>query len=50
MRDVPHCIELCQNGKLPVDRLLSETIGLAQISAAFDRWADGLTVRQRLLP
>lgn len=50
MRDVPRYIELYQKGKLPVDRLMSETIGLEHINAAFDRLADGQTVRQLLRP
>ncbi len=50
MRDMPRYIELYQRGKLPVDRLMSETIGLDQINAAFDRLADGHTVRQILRP
>jgi alcohol dehydrogenase len=31
---------------LPVDRLLSERIRLDDVNAAFDRLADGKTVRQ----
>ena len=50
LRDVPRYIELYQKGRLPVDRLMSETIALDQINAAFDRLADGHTVRQILVP
>jgi alcohol dehydrogenase len=49
-RDIPRYIALYRQGMLPVDRLLSERIGLADINAAFDRLADGATVRQVLLP
>lgn len=45
-RDVPRYIALYRQGRLPVDRLLSETIALDDINAAFDRLADGETVRQ----
>ncbi|MGI9382475.1 MAG: zinc-binding dehydrogenase, partial [Methyloligellaceae bacterium] len=50
LRDMPRYIELYQKGRLPVDRLMSETIPLDQINAAFDRLADGHTVRQILVP
>jgi alcohol dehydrogenase len=33
-------------GKLPIDRLLSERIGLDDINAGFDRLAEGRTIRQ----
>jgi len=49
-RDVPRYIALYQQGKLPVDRLMSERVGLADLNAAFDRLASGLTVRQVLVP
>jgi alcohol dehydrogenase len=45
-RDIPRYIEWYRAGKLPVDRLLSERIRLDDINAAFDRLADGKTVRQ----
>lgn len=45
-RDIPRYIEWYRAGKLPVDRLLSERIRLEDINAAFDRLADGKTVRQ----
>ncbi len=45
-RDIPRYIELYQNGRLPVERLLSERIGLADINEGFDRLASGHTVRQ----
>jgi alcohol dehydrogenase len=44
-RDVPRYIEWYQAGKLPVNRLLSETLPLEDINAGFDRLARGETVR-----
>ena len=49
-RDVPRLIALFRRGHLPVDRLLSERIAFDDINAAFDRLADGRTVRQVLMP
>lgn len=45
-RDIPRYIEMYRAGTLPVDRLLSERIQLNEINAAFDRLADGKTIRQ----
>ena len=45
-RDIPRYIEWFRRGELPIDRLLSERLALADINAAFDRLADGQTVRQ----
>jgi alcohol dehydrogenase len=45
-RDIPRYIEWFRRGELPIDRLLSERIALTDINAAFDRLADGQTVRQ----
>ena len=45
-RDIPRYIEMYRAGRLPVDQLLSERIALEDINAAFDRLADGKTVRQ----
>jgi alcohol dehydrogenase len=49
-RDIPRYISLYRQGMLPVDRLLSERIGLDGINEGFDRLADGATVRQVLIP
>lgn len=50
-RDIPRYIDLFRRGRLPVDRLLSERIeGLEGLNEAFDRLADGATVRQILIP
>ncbi len=45
-RDIPRYIEWYRAGRLPVDRLLSERIRLADINAAFDRLAAGASIRQ----
>ena len=45
-RDIPRFIEWFRAGRLPVDRLLSGRLGLADINRAFDTLADGLAVRQ----
>jgi alcohol dehydrogenase len=47
-RDIPRYISLFQRGKLPVDKLLSETVTLDTINEAFDRLADGQSIRQVL--
>jgi len=45
-RDIPRYVQMYREGRLPIDKLLSERIGLDDINAAFDRLADGKTVRQ----
>jgi alcohol dehydrogenase len=45
-RDIPRFVEMYRLGKLPIDRLLSERIGLDDINAGFDRLAEGRTIRQ----
>jgi alcohol dehydrogenase len=50
VRDVPRFVALYQSGRLPVDRVLGEHIGLGGLNAAFDRLASGQTVRQILIP
>lgn len=45
-RDIPRYIALFQQGRLPVDRLMSGAIPLDQINSGFDRLADGKVVRQ----
>jgi len=49
LRDIPRYVGLFKGGRLPVDRLLSERVDHAGLNAAFDRLADGLTVRQVLV-
>jgi alcohol dehydrogenase len=45
-RDIPRYIALYQQGKLPIDKLLSETVGLQELNEAFDRLAEGKSIRQ----
>lgn len=47
-RDIPRYLALFRQGRLPVDRLLDERIGLEGLNAAFDRLADAAAVRQVL--
>lgn len=44
-RDIPRFIKMFQQGRLPVDRLLSSTGPLEEINAAFDRLDRGEIVR-----
>jgi alcohol dehydrogenase len=41
VRDLPRFVELYRRGRLPVDRLLSERIGLDEINEGFDRLHEG---------
>ncbi len=50
LRDLPRFVALYRQGRLPVDRLMSERIGFEELNAAFDRLAEGHTVRQILIP
>jgi alcohol dehydrogenase len=50
LRDIPRYIGLFKKGRLPVDRLMSERVGFEDLNAAFDRLAEGKTVRQLLIP
>ncbi|MCY7358513.1 MAG: zinc-dependent alcohol dehydrogenase family protein [Rudanella sp.] len=45
-RDIPAYITLYQDGRLPVDALLTHTFPLGQINAGFDRLAAGDAIRQ----
>jgi len=45
-RDIPRYLSLYRQGRLPVDRLLSGTLGLDDINAAFDRLHEGRAIRQ----
>lgn len=49
VRDVPRFIGLFRRGRLPIDRLLDERVGLDDLNDAFDRLADGRAVRQLLV-
>jgi alcohol dehydrogenase len=44
-RDLPRYVALYRQGRLPVDKLMSGTVALDDINAAFDRLADGAVVR-----
>jgi len=44
-RDIPRYVGLFRQGRLPVDRLMSGSVALDDINAAFDRLADGAVVR-----
>jgi alcohol dehydrogenase len=41
VRDVPRYVGLYRRGRLPVDRLMSSHLPLADINTAFDRLAEG---------
>jgi alcohol dehydrogenase len=45
-RDLPRYVSLFLQGRLPVDKLLSERIALTAINAGFDRLARGEGIRQ----
>ncbi|BCP14094.1 hypothetical protein MINTM021_10030 [Mycobacterium paraintracellulare] len=45
-RDIPRFVALWRSGRLPVESLVSSTIGLDQINDGMDELADGLAVRQ----
>lgn len=45
-RDIPVYADLWREGKLPVEELVSDTIGLEDLNAAFDALAEGTVVRQ----
>lgn len=47
-RDIPRYLSLYRAGRLPMDRLMSRTIGLNDINAAFDTLASGELARQLL--
>lgn len=49
-RDIPRYIRWYQDGRLPVDRLLSGTLALEDINLGFDRLARGEVLRQTVLP
>jgi alcohol dehydrogenase len=44
-RDIPKYIGLWRSGKLPIERLLSGTVGLDGLNEAFDRLAAGEVIR-----
>ncbi len=44
--DLPRYLSLYEQGKLPVDRLLTHTLALEEINLGFDRLASGEAIRQ----
>ena len=48
--DVPKYVDMYLRGRLPVDRLRSDSIGFHQLNSAFDLLHSGGVVRQILLP
>ena len=49
VRDLPRYIALYRQGRLPIDRLMSEHLTLDEINIGFDRLHEGKTVRQVVL-
>jgi alcohol dehydrogenase len=49
-RDIPRYLELYRAGRLPVDRLRTATLPLAEVNEAFDRMASGQSVRDVVDP
>jgi len=49
-RDIPRYLNMFQNGSLPVDKLMTRSIGFDDLNAAMDRLADAKTVREVLIP
>jgi alcohol dehydrogenase len=48
-RDIPRYVRLYRRGRLPVDRLMSGTLPLAEINEGFDRLREGRAIRQVLV-
>lgn len=48
-RDIPRFIEMYKAGRLPVDRLLTNTLSLDELNEGFDRLAAGQGVRQAVI-
>ena len=48
-RDIPRYVEMYQRGKLPVNRLMGETLALEDINRGFDRMASGVALRDVVL-
>ncbi|MFD0507889.1 zinc-binding dehydrogenase [Streptomyces chiangmaiensis] len=49
-RDIPRLLALHEAGRLPVDALHTQTLGLAEINTGFDALAAGAAVRQLVTP
>ncbi len=50
VRDIPNFVQLYRAGQLPVDRLMTGSVPLDQINEAFERLAEGETVRTVVIP
>ena len=48
-RDIPRFLGLYQQGRLPIERLMSDRLGLDQINEGFERLAAGEAVRQLIV-
>ena len=49
-RDIPTYVRSWRQGRLPVEQLVSASIGLEDVNEAMDTLADGLAVRQLVVP
>lgn len=49
VRDVARYVSLFRQGRLPVDKLLSDTLALDEINEGFERLANGKAIRQVIL-
>jgi alcohol dehydrogenase len=49
-RDIPRFIDLWRAGRLPVEALISSRIGLEDVNTALDHLADGMALRQLIIP
>lgn len=45
-RDIPRYLELFKQGRLPIDRLVTHRLSLADVNTAMDRLKDGSAIRQ----
>lgn len=50
VRDIPRFISLYRQGRLPVDRLIGEHVGMEGINAGFDKLQSAAVIRQILMP
>lgn len=50
VRDIPNFVQLYRAGQLPVDRLMTGSVPLDDINEAFERLAEGETVRTVVVP
>jgi alcohol dehydrogenase len=50
VRDVPRFLNLFQQGRLPVDKLIDGKITFDDLNEGFDKLSNGEVVRQILMP